>query len=299
MKLTNKEGAELSPQMQRAAIQALTSTNDTIRSQAYAALQLPLRRALDEESSVRRIFQTVTLGAQDDAIFPVDTDDEVEVVVASAYGIPPISMFVTDVVTVNTDTYQGGWEIPEQMVSSGRIDQVSRNSRRLINGFIAKEEDTGWSVIKSCVSGTNTSEVVGTGADLCSLELLNLLQIASQEKGYVIDQLWVSPGSMGDLRMYCKEAGLPNEVRFDLWKNGMIKGLWGMDIYAYRTLGDDYIYGFDTSRFGVMPIRQELETRQDPTAASQFKVRVYAQEQVGFCAIQKDAIFVGKTGKSA
>jgi len=299
MKLTSQEGKTLSPAIVKEAIQTLGSTDERLRSRAYAALSLPLREKVEVESSVRRIYSVVPLGAQEDAIFPVDTNDNVEVVLSSAYGVPPISMFVTDLVTVNTDTYQGGWEVPEQLVASGRIDQVARNQRRMVDGFIVKEETTGWGVIDACRSAGNTVEVTGSvGTDSASIELINLMVTYFQDAGYVPDICFMSPGCMGDFRLLCKEAGLPNEVRFDVWRGGMIPGLWGVDFYALRSLSDDYLYMFDSSRFGVMPIRQEVETREDPMARSQFKVRVYGQEQVGFAAIQKDAACFGTTGKA-
>jgi hypothetical protein len=247
--------------------------------------------------NLRKIYEVAYLSEQEDAIFPLDTDDEVEVIMASAYGTPPISMFMTDVVTVNTDTYQGGWELPEQLINAGRINQVARNTRRMLDGFVSKEETQGWAVINAAVSASNTVnlDVGDTGYGTASVELINEMLIYFQDLGYVPTQCWMSPRSMGDFRLMCKEAGLPNEIRFDLWKNGMIPGLWGVDFYAMRGLTDEGIYMFDTSRFGVMPIRQDMQTREDPQARSMFKVRVYGQEQVGWCTIQKDALCYGDT----
>lgn len=297
MRLTTSDGKPLSPDIVRSAVQALVSDDGRVRQKAYAALSLPLKRAVEVESSVRRIFEVAYLSAQEDAIFPLDTDDEVEVVMSSAYGTPPISVFMTDVVTVNTDTYQGGWELPEQLVTAGRINQVARNTRRMLDGFISKEETQGWAVVNAAVSADNTVELTAgdTGYGTASIELVNEMLIYFQDKGYTPNQCWMSPRSMGDFRLLCKEAGLPNEIRFDMWKNGMIQGLWGVDFYALRGLSDEALYMFDTSRFGVMPIRQDLETREDPQARSQFKVRVYGQEQVGWSTIQKDALCYGDT----
>ena len=298
---TSKEGTiRISPEDRKNAVAALLSNDERVKDTAYASLALPLRKAVDKESSARKIFNPVELGDMEDAIFPVDDSNEVEVVQSSAYGYPPISMFVTDIVTVTTHTYQGGWELPEQLAKAGRIDQVARNSRRMLDGFVQKEETQAWSVIDSCIAAGNTiSTVGGVAVTTASIELINELIIYFQDLGFIPDQCWMSPRSMGDFRLMCKEAGLPNEVRFDLWKNGMIPGLWGVDFYALRTIADSAIYMVDTSRFGVMPIRQNLETREDPAARSQFKIRVYGQEQFGICAVDKTAICKGSITRAS
>ncbi len=301
MTLKYQDGKDIPAADIKEAVMALMSDDARTRSRAYAALNLPLRRKIEEESSVRRIFEVVNLGPQEDAIFPVDNDNNVEVIMSSAYGTPPISMFSTGLVTVNTDTYQGGWETPEQLVSSGRIDQVARNARRMVDGFLSMEETTGWAVIDACRAVGNTVTLTGgdDGYGSASIELVNKMIVQFQVNGTVPNIAFMSPNCMGDFRLLCKEAGLANEVRFDLWRGGVLQGLWGIDFYTLRGLADTYIYMFDTSRFGVMPVRQELQTREDPQARSQFKVRVYGQEQVGFAAIDKDtAVVFGTTNKS-
>mgnify|MGYP007011826881 CR=1 FL=1 len=293
MKVTDSKGNPIDMDKARGAVKMLASTDPVTRDKAFAAVQTPIRRKVEKESSARRIYETAYLSDQEDAIFPLDTEDEVEVVLASAYGIPPISMFMTGVVTINTDTYQGGWELPEQLAKAGRIDQVRRNSRRMAEGFISKEEATAWSAITASASEANTVEVEGTGAGSASIELINEMLIYFQDRGYVPTQCWMSPRSMGDIRMLCKEAGFADQVRFDLWKNGMLPGLWNIDFYAMRGLPDDKLYMFDTSRFGIMAIRQDIETREDPAARAQFKIRVYGQAQYGWAVTQKDALCVG------
>jgi len=300
MTLTYSDGNPIPQAAIREAVSALVAKDLNLRSRAVAALQLPARGAIDEESSVRRIFDPVSIGAQEDAIFPVDKEGNVEVIISSAVGMPPISMFVTDTVTVNTDILKGAWEMPETLARAGRIDQVERNMRRMVNGFIAKEESMGWDVINACRSTSNTVLLKSSdkGYGSASLELINLMFTKFQTLGYVPNVAFMSPSCMSDLRMLCKEAGLADAVRFDIWRGGMIKSLWGVDFYALRSLSDTYIYMFDTTRFGVMAIRQELETRENPASRSEFIIRVNGQEQVGFAALDKTAVVFGATNKS-
>lgn len=298
--MAKKEGRTFTREQQRMAVRALISDDPRERDMAQAALKLPLRSAVAQESSVRIIFNPVQLDLNEDAIFPVDDEGTVEVVVSTAYGTPPISRFVTDLVTIDTDVLQGGWETPEALIKAGRIDQVARNARRMVDGFIKKEESLGWGVIDACIGADNTVALASnaTGYGTCSIELINAMFTKFQDLGYQPDICFMSPGCMGDLRLLCKDAGLPDTVKFDVWRNGMIQGLWGVDFYAMRSLADTYIYMFDTSRFGIMAIRQELETREDPSKRAQFKISYNGQEICGFAAVQKDAVVFGTTNKS-
>lgn len=287
MYLMTPDGKEISLEEAKSAIKALGSADEATRQEAFAALTLPLRAAAPRESSARQIFSVISLGQEEDAIFPVDTDEEVEVVMANAYGMPPISTFMTDVVTVATHTYQGAWELPEQLVNAGRIDQVERNAKRLLSGFVKKEEEQAWGVVRACIGNGNT---INEAYDEFGVELINDALIYGDENDVTFDKCFISPKSMGDLRMYCKEVGFANEVRYDMWKRGVLTGLWGIDFYVLNSIGDDEAFFFDTNQFGVMPVRQDMETREDPAARAAFKVRVYAQSQFGLSAIVKKAV---------
>jgi HK97 family phage major capsid protein len=84
---------------------------------------------------------------------------------------------------------------------------------------------------------------------------------------------------------------LDDTTRREIWQAGGLAQLWGARVHVLRKhIGDNEVYGFDTNRMGIMPIRENLKTFDDPVAIREFSVGILAKEEIGFAVVDPRAI---------
>ncbi len=262
-----------------------------------ASLSVPVRQAVAEQSSVRMIFAEDPLPAGALAQYPVEPGPEGEAWVLPRLGSIPTNFVQGDEVFVPTFEVAHSYSIKMAYARDGRFNVVDRIKTKLKDGITKKEEEAGWSVIKASVPTENIISVAGTEGTYFSKKLINEMIAHMEGYGYEPDLLACSVKSAAEIREW-DNTKLDEATRREVFQNRGLKAIWGIAILPLRRLGDDEVYLFDTSRYGVMPVRQTLVVLDDPTLVSQLKIGFIAYEEIGFGALDTKAVVKGNIVRS-
>lgn len=280
----------LSREEQVELIKAVASDSDARKKYAAsrAAVLLP---QVAVQSTVRKIFRPESLAPGAQANYPVNFD-YTEV----ASYLPKLGGVVTritegDEIYVPTFGIEAAARYAMDIAEQGRIDIAAGQMDLLKNRIVAKEEYAGWRLIKATLSGLNTAQTVycsGSSENFHSFskKALNKMYVQMDKQRRELNEVFVSPTSMGDIREWSNTT-IDYLTQREIFQNAGLpgNGVWNINlnkVYDSTLVGDDSAWGFDTRTFGVMPIAKTLETYEDPTAILQWQVGVLARERVGF-----------------
>lgn len=264
--------------------------SDESRQSFAAAMALPIQKEVTPVSSVRNIFQVENLAPGAQASYPLDMGS------VSAWVMPAVGGFPQNIVEgeelfVPTYTIDSSVEWKMQYARDGRYDVAGRAKEKLLNAIVTKEETDGWAIIRAAATAARTVTVAG-GTTL-SKALLNAMFIKmAQTNGMKIDVIFCSPTRFGDIREW-SETTIDPVTQREIWTRGGLTEMWGAKIFELPTLADNEVYGFDTRYFGVMPVRETLQTRDNPISILKLRVGVIAWEELGFVALESRSIVKG------
>jgi hypothetical protein len=202
-------------------------------------------------------------------------------------GAVPQNIVTGDSLIVPTFEVANSVEWKLSFVRDGRFNIVERALEKLAQSFIRQEEAAGWAVIRSAISGANT--IASPTAGLLSKEAFNAFITYMSKTGYTPTDIYVSPARAADIRNWTYTTLDPVTQR-EIFQAGGLNQLWNVQLHELRSLGDNEAFMFDTTRFGVMPVRQELTTYDDPTSIRRLRNGVLAWEEIGFAAIDVKAV---------
>ena len=108
--------------------------------------------------------------------------------------------------------------------------------------------------------------------------------------GRKISNIYVSPRRYGDLRNQLTMEALPFTMRERLYgggydPNAVVPEIQIHKVWNSQLVPDNYGYAFTEKegfRYGVMPIREELNTRDNPISILEWKIGIIGRERVGF-----------------
>lgn len=258
---------------------------------AYAAsIGLPIQKEVTPISSVRNIFNVENLGPAAQASYPLDMGS------VDAWVMPNIGGFPQNIVEgeelfVPTYTIDSSVEYKIQYARDGRYDVAGRAKEKLMNALVTKEETDGWAVIRAAATAARTVTV----ADQTTLTkaLLNAMFVKmTQTNGRQVDAVFVSPTRFGDIRNWTSSQ-LDQVTQREIWQRGGLTELWGAKIFELPTLADNEVYAFDTRYFGAMPVREGIQTRDNPISILKLRVGIIAWEELGFVALDSLSIVKG------
>lgn len=287
-KMTHEEKVEL---MKRIA-------HDPEARQAFAAsLSLPLLQRVREETSVRKIFAEDELPSGALPRYPVEFySSEMKALMIPKQGAEiPMVQIEGDEVTVPTFVLSYGASFNIFYARDGRYNVREAVLRTLTDAFVKAEEEEGWKLVRAAIGPNNTLQI--PGETTLSKNLISEMIVYFDKKGYRPDLLVCSVKRAADIRLWGTEE-LDDSTRREVFRQGGMGSIWGVDILPLRRLADDEVYMFDTSRFGVMPIRERLQVFDDPTAIKQLKVGLLAYEELGFAVIDNTAVVKGVIASS-
>jgi hypothetical protein len=277
--------------------------DNPVARQEYAASRadviLPL---IDEQSTVRAIFEEEILEPGQDSSHIVMFDDVNMVYTMPTMGVTPVVQFEAKEVHIDTFGLTGGVEWSWKIAREGRFPVGNLATRLLKNKFILQEELAGWGLIKYHASQLGSSQklqafddagsAVSANPKTFNIYTLNALITQADllgKGGRRVTDVYLSPARFGDLRAQVTNEALPPSLREQIWNNGQ-----GLDeeaeirfhkVYNPRLVAANRAYAFtqkDGFFYGKMPIREQLFTRDDPRSAGEWKFGVIGREELGF-----------------
>src|SRR5690606_38671863 len=139
------------------------------------------------------------------------------------------------------------WKL--SFVRDGRFNIVERALDTLAEAFIRAEEKAGCDTIRGAINADNTIQTTET---TLSKKLFNeMITEMRAVHGYEAKVVYCSPRRASDIRDWAHTTIDPVTQR-EIFKAGGLGQIWDVEIKELRTLGDDEVFLFDTSRFGVM-----------------------------------------------
>ena len=283
-----------------------TADNPAARAEyahSRAEVILPL---INAQSTVRAIFRPTRLAPGASSTFDVPFDDiDCCWMMPQIGGIPVVQVEGS---SINVDTFglDVGVEYQEDVARDGRIDIAALSTALLKNKFIVQEELAGWTLIKTHAAALPSTQIIqaldkdglSVGNPILNMHTINEIITTADEIGIGgrrISDIYCSPRRFGDLREQVSIFGLPEALREKFWNGGQgpadhlqpydIADMRIHRVYNPALVDNNTVYAFTRKEgyfYGVMPIREELKTRDNPQAAGEWKIGIVGKERVGF-----------------
>jgi hypothetical protein len=259
-----------------------------------------INEVLPVETTVRTIYQVEAVPA---GAVPVYTNDvqPIEAWYLPKFGQAPQNIVEIDEVTVPTFEITSNVEYKIRDAKHGRINIAERAMQRLTDAMVQFEETAGWAVISAAATSARTltcSGIAALSAAAASGGLEKVVVDAAFEKmetnrDYQVTDIYVGVDGMFDIRAWTQTAIDPVTQR-ELFVNAGIPSIYGAQIHLVHFLPSGQAYFLDqrpTSHcLGYMPIRDEMQTWDNPAAIEHFRVGVVSYEEVGFTVMDNKNI---------
>ncbi|MCL2641877.1 MAG: hypothetical protein FWD53_13585 [Phycisphaerales bacterium] len=278
-----------------------TATDEIARKEyawSRAEVILPL---LQDQSTIRAIFAPTYIGGAE-ARWDIPFDDiECTWVLPQIGGIPTVQVEAAE---VHADTFgvEGAVEYQQDIARDGRVDIAGLSTTLLKNRFIRQEEMAGWSLIRThaavlpatqkfqAFKDDGTVGAAGTGRlNIHTINEALTLADSIGVGGRRVTDIYVSPRRFGDLRSVLTMEALPPSLREKLYGSGVNPGAPGElrvhKVYNADLVSDNKGYAFtqkDGYRYGYMPIREHLTTKDNPLSEMEWKIGIIGRERIGF-----------------
>ena len=253
---------------------------------------LPL---LDEQSTIRSIFTPEVLPPGAQATYDIPFDDvNCAWVMPQIGGIPQIQVEGTEVY-VSTFGIDAAVQWQIDVARQGRFQVGERATKLLKNKIIEQEELAGWSLIKAHAAVLDGKQKV-TASNGLTVDTFNDIVTAGDLLRRKITDIYVSPKRFSDMRKWVTTTSLSSGLKDKAFEAAGLIEVWGVRIhrvYNSKLVTDDKGYAFgqrDGYTYGVMPIRQQLQTFDNPIAIMEWKIGVMARENVGFAVLDEKGL---------
>lgn len=285
-KLTYNKKVELF----KALASSSASRQDYALSRAEVILPL-----IEQQSTIRSIFRPEILppGAQSSYDIPFD-DVECAWVMPKIGGIPQIQVEGTEIY-VSTFGIDAAVQWQMDVAKQGRFQVGERATQLLKNKIIQQEELAGWSLIKAHAATLGDEQIVEYTGGM-DVECFNQIVTAGDVLRRTVTDIYVSPRRFGDMRKWVTANNLSDNMKDQAYSQMGFMNVFGVNIhkvYDGRLVGDNEAYAFgqrDGFTYGVMPIRENLQTFDNPIAILEWKIGILAKENVGFGVLDDKAL---------
>ncbi|MCK9279279.1 MAG: hypothetical protein M0P71_01435 [Melioribacteraceae bacterium] len=260
-------------------------------AQSRAMVILPL---LDTQSTIRSIFapEQLPVGAQPTYDIPFD-DVNCAWVMPKIGGIPQIQVEGTEI-SVSTFGLEAAVEYQMDVAEQGRFNVAERATTLLKNKVIDQEELAGWTLIHTHAATLDASQKVSdTGLNVSAF---NKLVTAGDVLRRKITDLYVSPSRFSDMRSWVESSTYSQNMKDNAFNQSGLTNVWGVNIhkvYNPALVSNDKAYAFgqrDGVTYGVMPIRKNLTTFDNPLSIMSWKVGIMAREILGFAVLDEKGL---------
>ena len=253
-------------------------------ARSRATVILPL---IEEQSTVRNIFKTETLPAGAQAVYDIPFDDiDCCWTMPQIGGIPQVQVKGTEIY-VTTFGLDAGVQYQMDVARQGRFQVGERATQLLKNKVIQQEELAAWTLIKAHAAVLPAEQKV-TGVSALNLSAFNEIVTKGDILRRQVTDLYVSPARYADLRDWVSNAAYSDSLKDKAFGLAGLANIWEVNVhkvYNSNLVANNEGYAFgqrDGFTYGVMPIRQSLETYDNPIAIMEWKIGIMAREVIGF-----------------
>lgn len=276
--------------MFKAIAESPQSRSDYAASRAQVILPL-----LETQSTIRAIFNPEVLPPGAQATYDIPFDDvNCAWVMPQIGGIPQIQVEGTEIY-VSTFGIDAAVQWQMDVARQGRFQVGERATNLLKNKIIEQEELAGWSLIKAHAAVLPDEQKVTASSGL-TVDAFNDIVTAGDLLRRKITDIYVSPKRFADMRKWVTAAGLSDGLKDKAFDAAGLIEVWGVRIhrvYDGKLVSDNKGYAFgqrDGYTYGVMPIRQTLQTFDNPIAIMEWKIGIMARENVGFAVLDEKGL---------
>jgi hypothetical protein len=318
---------KLSPKEKLELFRAI-ATDDNARRAYIASRAMQIEPMIAKESQIRRILTPVTLGAGAQAQFFIGSQEVQTAWIAPGIGSAPRRTVEGDEVWVNTFAIFARGEWLMDLATDGRFDVAQEIQFFVTEQLKEMENLVGWNLLNAALAhaqfpvtqkvqiGSTSGVDLTTGKGFFSKQLLANLILAADIARRRITDIYVSPRTAFDMFTYWTGTTtngirtVPEPVQTQIWQQGLpasgdvdsefVMNIFGINVHKVYTsdvVDDNTVYAFDLSgrrsKLGVMPIRQGVQTYEDPIAITEFKVGYFARMREGFAILDMNNMFKG------
>lgn len=276
--------------MFKAIAESPQSRSDYAASRAQVILPL-----LETQSTIRAIFTPETLPPGAQATYDIPFDDvNCAWVMPQIGGIPQIQVEGTEIY-VSTFGIDAAVQWQMDVARQGRFQVGERATNLLKNKIIEQEELAGWSLIKAHAAVLGDDQKVNASNGL-TVDTFNDIVTTGDLLRRKVTDIYVSPKRFADMRKWVTATDLSNTIKDKAFEAAGLIEVWGVRIhrvYDSKLVSDNKGYAFgqrDGYTYGVMPIRQTLQTFDNPIAIMEWKIGIMARENVGFAVLDEKGL---------
>jgi hypothetical protein len=217
-----------------------------------AALTKPILQKLEQVSYMRDLFEVENLEPGAQASYPIADDYEspVWILPGMAYVAQDYMEFVQEEVVIQTFTVQAAKDWKIAYAKEGRIDIVTKAQNYVAKTLAKFEEEAGWRVLApACTKAFDGAGVTAprpapiyqmpqgdATAGYFSKELINRMMVGMQRIGRNLDELWVSPEDIADIREYT-ETDVDPYTRREIFQAKGLGKIWDVNLRTVDALG--------------------------------------------------------------
>ena len=276
--------------MFKAIAESPQSRSDYAASRAQVILPL-----LETQSTIRAIFNPEILPAGAQVTYDIPFDDvNCAWVMPQIGGIPQIQVEGTEIY-VSTFGIDAAVQWQMDVAKQGRFQVGERATNLLKNKIIEQEELAGWSLIKAHAAVLGDDQKVNANNGL-TVDTFNDIVTTGDLLRRKVTDIYVSPKRFADMRKWVTATDLSNGLKDKAFEAAGLIEVWGVRIhrvYDSKLVSDNKGYAFgqrDGYTYGVMPIRQTLQTFDNPIAIMEWKIGIMARENVGFAVLDEKGL---------
>jgi hypothetical protein len=260
-------------------------------AKSRATVILPL---LDVDSHIRSIFtvENLPLGAEPRYDIPFD-DINCAWVMPKIGGIPQIQVEGTEIY-VSTFEIDAAIQYQMRIAEQGRFQVGERSTRLLKNKIVELEELAGFTLIQNHAAVLPAGQKATSG--VLDVGCFNDIVTKGDVLRRKITDLFVSPTRYSNLRNWVVNTAYSNNLKDQAFNLSGLSNVWDVNIhkvYDSRLVANNKGYAFgqrDGFTYGVMPIRRNLETYDNPIAIMEWKIGIMAREEIGFGVLDDKAL---------
>jgi len=232
-----------------------------------ASLTGPILKGLEEQSYMRSLFTVERLGPGAQPTYPIadEFDSPIWILPHIGYVAQDYIEYIAEEVSIPTFTVQAAKDWLLRYAREGRTDVVQRAQQAVSKSLASYEEEAGWrTIIPAATSAFNGAGVLpprpapiyemaagDPASGYLSKELLNRMIVGMQRLGRNLQELWISPEDMADIREYT-DIDVDQVTRREIFQAAGLGSIWGVRFRVVDALGVRGKYNINdkTSEYG-------------------------------------------------
>jgi hypothetical protein len=273
-----------------------TASDYNRRSEYAQSRATVLMPQIAAQSTIRAIFQPELLPPGAEPRYDIPFDD-IECVwsLPQIGGIPQTQVEGTEIY-VTTFGVHAAVQYQMNVAKQGRYNIGERATTMLKNKIIEQEELAGWTLIKAHAAVLPDEQKVACPSGL-TVDAFNAVTTAGDILRRTINNLYVSPQRFGDMRKWVNAENYSQQMKDQSFSAAGLKNVWGVNIhtvYDKNLVPNDKGYAFGSREgytYGVMPIREQLQTFDNPIAIMEWKIGIMARQELGFGILDDKGLY--------